>query len=262
MPKVLRAVLGCLVFLTTLRCGAVQLAYEPVGLGWSDAEVARSAQGPLADLVARAERAGLWGCTRGCEALGRVYSRLVELAREQTARSATLPWTLIVVGLPEVQAHAMPGGQVVVAQSLLDAWSGDDDVLAFVLAHEMAHIILEHERQALTYARLLLPPQVERTVQDMYAEMDFNLALLRAMAPAMQQEEFEADELGFLMASAAGYAPERQLAFIAHACEIADAAVPLVPTHPAACARERALRALLPLARRQRPLAPVTGRLD
>ena len=254
MDKVARLGIGCLLAVAGLGCGAVQLAYEPTGLGWSDVEIDRSAQGPLAELVSRADRDGLTGCTLDCERLERVFRTLLQQARQQTARSATLPWALIVVGLPQVQAEAMPGGQIVVARSLLEAWGENEDVLAFVLAHEMAHVILEHERQALTFARLLLPRQVERSVQDMYAEMDFNLGLLRAMAPALQQEEFEADELGLLLASAAGFDPDRQLAFIEHECATAETRLALVASHPDACARQRALRVLLPLARRQLPV--------
>ena len=41
--------------------------------------------------------------------------------------------------------------------------------MQLVLAHEMIHSILGHERQALTYAQLLLPRQIVRSVKDMYA---------------------------------------------------------------------------------------------
>ena len=76
------------------------------------------------------------------------------------------------------------------------------ETLAFVLAHEMIHSILEDERQALTYAQLLLPRQIVRSVTDMYVEIELNASLLMAMEPVMQQGEYEADELGMLLASA------------------------------------------------------------
>ena len=84
------------------------------------------------------------------------------------------------------------------------------ETLAFVLAHEMIHSILEDERQALTYAQLLLPRQIVRSVTDMYVEIELNASLLMAMEPVMQQGEYEADELGMLLASAAGFDPDTQ----------------------------------------------------
>jgi predicted Zn-dependent protease len=69
----------------------------------------------------------------------------------------------------------------------------------------------------------------------------------------MQQGEYEADELGFILASAAGYAPRRQLAFLERECRGGDDAT-LLATHPPACLRLKALRARLPLALRQVPV--------
>jgi len=96
---------------------------------------------------------------------------------------------------------------------------------------------------------MLLPRDVPRSVRDMYTEMDFNFGLLMAMEPVMHQGEFEADELGLLLASVAGFAPRRQLAFIEG--EVAAAGRrPLLSTHPTPQARLDRLRAALPLAER------------
>jgi predicted Zn-dependent protease len=227
-----------------------QLAYEPTGLHWSAAEVERATTGPVDELVARAAQGAELGCLRHCERLARVFARLVEQARAQTVRSASLPWSLLVVRLPGIEALAVPNGQLVISERFVDERLPSDEALAFVLAHEMAHSILEHERQALSFARMLLPAQVPRSVRDVYTEMDHNFALLKAMEPVMQQGELEADELGLLMASAAGFDPVRQLAFMEHECRSAAGPTPLVATHPAACQRLEALRMRLPLARR------------
>jgi predicted Zn-dependent protease len=229
------------------------LSYVPVALGWSAAEVERATSANLRSIVAQAETTRTLGCRRHCQRLQDIFSRLVEQARGQSAHAQALDWSLTVVQGSEVDALALPGGQVLISEHFIDRQAPTDEALAFVLAHEMAHSVLEHERQALTFARLLLPRQVPRTVRDMYAEMDFNLGLLRAMEPVLQQGEFEADELGLLMASAAGYAPAAQLAFIAAEAASPAAGLPLVATHPAAAARLRQLQLRLPLAERLRP---------
>ena len=147
----------------------------------------------------------------------------------------------------------MPNGRLAISEAFVDRHLQTDETLAFVLAHEMFHSILEHERQALTFAQLMLPRQIVRSVRDMYVEIDFNLSLLMAMEPVMQQGEYEADELGLLLASAAGFDPDRQIAFIEAQCRADAGRQPLVATHPPACERLHALESLLPLARRQRP---------
>ena len=256
MPYLLRCALVLCLALAGAGGRAVELAYEPVALGWSTDEVERATSDTHATIVQRAERAAQLGCLRYCEQIKGTFARLLAVAREQTARSRALPWSLTVVRLPDVDALALPAGQVMVSEAFIDRRALSDEALAFVLAHEMAHCILEHERQALTFARLLLPRDVPRSVRDMYTEMDFNFALLQAMEPVMHQGEFEADELGLLLASVAGFAPERQLAFIE--AEVAGDAHrrPLLSTHPTPQARLDKLRAAMPLARRLVPSEP------
>jgi len=241
--------------LAVLPVHALELGYEPVALGWSTDEVQGATIGNLIAIKQRAERADQLGCQRHCERLERIFERLVAVARTQTQRASSLPWTLTVVRLADVEAMAMPDGQIIVSEPFIDRRSLTDESLAFVLAHEMVHSILEHERQALTFARLLLPRDVPRTVRDMYTEIDFNFALLQAMEPVMQQGELEADELGLLLASVAGFLPDRQLAFAeAEAAEDAKR-TPLIATHPSAQTRLAKLRSCLPLARRLVALA-------
>jgi Zn-dependent protease with chaperone function len=222
-------------------------AYEPVALGWSSGEVERAVQGNYEAIVKQAVAAQRFGCSRHCERLQGVFKRLEPEARSQSARARTLAWSLTVVRLDDVEVMALPGGQIVVSEAFLDANALDDDALAFVIAHEMAHSILEHERQSLTFARMLLPP-VQRSVKDMYTEMDWNFSLMKSMEIVMQAGEYEADELGFLMASEAGFAPERQLAFLINESLKPPVPRPLIATHPTADQRLDRLLVRLPLA--------------
>lgn len=245
---VLRWCLGWGLAGASLAAPALQLAYEPVALDWTAGEVAQAGLASLQPVLDRAAARDRLGCARHCERLARLFAALVAEARQQTRRAATLPWSLTVVRLDDVDAFALPDGQVVVSESMIDARDLSDAALAFVLAHEMAHSILEHERQALTAGRLLLPRQVERSVQDMYVELDFNLGLLKSLEPVMQQGEFEADELGLLLAALAGQAPSRQLEFMQNEVAEEDARPPLAATHPPAMARLERLQERLPLA--------------
>lgn len=234
-----------------LACGstsALQLAYEPTSLGWTPAEVQLAGKDSLENALGRATRLGKLGCQQFCARLERVFAGLVVQAREQTERARTLPWSLTVLRLDDVDAFALPEGQVVLAERLIEDRGLSDEALAFVLAHEMAHSILEHERQALTFGRLLLPRQVERSVQDMYTELQHNAGLRGALEPVWQQGEFEADELGLLLAALAGYAPNRQLEFMQNEVAESQPRRSMVSTHPSAQERLQRLEARLPLA--------------
>lgn len=227
------------------------LIEPPTGLQWSAREVQAAAEPALQALLARAGRDALAGCARRCAQFERVFARLRGAMQAQGGRAASLDWQLVVVRLPDEQALALPEGQILVSEVFVEARGLDDAALAFVIAHEMAHAVLEHERQTLTYALALLPREVPRTVRDMYTEMAWDGGFLRRLAPISHQVELEADELGLLLAAAAGYAPRRQMGFMAGelALEAGTGAEPS-GSHPAAVLRLRQLQALLPLAER------------
>ncbi|MDP4302822.1 M48 family metalloprotease [Leptothrix discophora] len=229
---------------------APELAEPPVALAWSTEEIDEATRDNAAPVLDQARRRDQFGCRRHCELLQQVFDRLVARAREDSPRAARIDWRLSVVRGDAVEAMALPGGHVIVSESFIDESVPGEDALAFVLAHEMAHSILEHERQALTYARMLLPRQVPRTVADVYVEIDHNLGLLKAMEPVMQQGELEADELGLLLAASAGHDPQHQVDFLRRAVDRGEPRRALVQTHPALADRLARLEARLPLAAR------------
>ncbi len=250
MDAVCRRFLPWLLAVACNAAPALQLGYEPTSLDWSAAEVERAGLESLQPTVAEARRQDRLGCERHCERLQRIFARLVTEARRQTARAALLPWSLTVLRLDDVAAFALPDGQVVVSEALIEDRGLSDEALAFVLAHEMAHSILEHERQLLTAGRHLLPRQVERSVRDMYVEFEHNFGLLKTLEPVLHQGEFEADELGLLLAALSGYAPQRQLEFMQNEVAEDSGRRALAATHPAPMERLDRLVERLPLARR------------
>ena len=122
--------------------------------------------------------------------------------------------------------------------------------VAFVLAHEIAHVMHQHERQLLTAALALLPRDVARTVGDVYAEMDFNMSLLRSLEVVMHQGEFEADETAMYLTALAGYEPSDTLRFLESERASERVSKPVLSTHPSAESRLEAAHRSMPLARR------------
>lgn len=75
------------------------------------------------------------------ERIREVFDRLVAVAHRPS-----LPWAVHLIGSPEANAYTVGGGLVVVLEGLFDGLvpAEDDDALAAVLAHEIAHVSLLH----------------------------------------------------------------------------------------------------------------------
>ena len=104
-------------------------------------------------------------------------------------------------------AFALPGGFVFVAPALVDLARRDRDEIAFVIAHEMAHVIRRHAidrllgQKAITAAALATP--AARTLAPWVRQVGFQW-LEKAYS---REQEFEADELGGRLMRAAGFDP-------------------------------------------------------
>jgi predicted Zn-dependent protease len=121
---------------------------------------------------------------------------------------ANLPWHFHIVDDPEVNAFAIPGGQVYVDTGLIGA---ADDVAEFagVLAHEVAHGVARHGSEQLTraYGLQIVAGLVLDQNAPVYQQVLAQLVGQGAMAKFSRDDEREADALGVVYMSEAGYDP-------------------------------------------------------
>jgi Zn-dependent protease with chaperone function len=73
--------------------------------------------------------------------LARVAEIGYQVARQ--ARYEKFPLTFHLIDMPEPNAFALPGGQLFVTRGMLEIGL-DDDMLAALLGHEIAHVVLDH----------------------------------------------------------------------------------------------------------------------
>jgi predicted Zn-dependent protease len=59
-------------------------------------------------------------------------------------------WRFVVLDDPTVNACALPGGKVCIHSGLIDRFGSDDAALAFVIAHEVGHVVARHSAEQLT----------------------------------------------------------------------------------------------------------------
>lgn len=122
-------------------------------------------------------------------------------------------WEFNLVDDKQVNAFCMPGGKVVVYTGIL-AIAKNDDQLATVMSHEIAHALARHgaERMSQQYVSNSLQTLGNVIVGATAPEYTnaFNMAYgygsqLGVMLPYSRSQEYEADEIGIHLMKKAGY---------------------------------------------------------
>jgi Zn-dependent protease with chaperone function len=142
----------------------------------------------------------------------RIFTRVLAAALRGSALAAELEWAVYVYEEPLGRASATGSGKVLISTRFLERYSPDDDALAFVIGHEIAHQLCEHERLQLS---LILARNGGNPLEARYAieVMETEPLIVQALAPALRGHESVADRLGLELAAAAGFDPVRALAF-------------------------------------------------
>jgi metalloendopeptidase OMA1, mitochondrial len=171
-----------------------------------------------------------------------------------------LPYEVSLYSTNLVNAMAAPGGKIIVFEGLWDPEEGltrDDDELAAVLAHEIAHVTCRHSTEAMTRQ---LPAQAAFALASVLAARkdDNRMQLILGGTFAVYQglvvthysrrDEFEADRVGMMYMARAGYDPRAALRIWRRIAEQQDRAPPLsfLSTHPSDADRALQLESLLP----------------
>ena len=148
-------------------------------------------------------------------------------------------------------AFALPGGFIFVARSLVHLCGRDRDEVAFVLAHEMAHVIRRHAIDRLLQQKvvsaLALASPGRGALASWIRQVGFQ-GLARAYS---RDQEFEADELGLRLMRAAGFDPAGAIRLLQRLGKLEGAPGPLgfdayLSTHPPVEDRVSRLRHLVP----------------
>ena len=102
-------------------------------------------------------------------------------------------------------AFALPGGFIFVAPSLVELCDKDRDELAFVIAHEMAHVIRRHAINRLLSQTALSAVSLASPGARSLAPWIRKVGLQWLERAYSRKQEFEADELGALLMRASGF---------------------------------------------------------
>lgn len=130
-------------------------------------------------------------------------------------------WEFNLVESPDVNAWCMPGGKVVVYTGILPL-TQDEAGLAVVMGHEIAHAIAEHGNERMSQILLTqlggialseaLGSQPQQT-RDLWLGVYGLGAQVGILLPYSRTHESEADKLGLIFMSMAGYDPNVAVGF-------------------------------------------------
>ncbi len=136
-----------------------------------------------------------------------IGQRLVAVAGDKDFK-----FSFKVLDSEEINAFALPGGPIYVFRGLMDKIGDDEDMLAGVLAHEMAHVNRRHANKQYTeglWRGIVISLATRGSVRDA-AEIADALMQLRYS----RQHEYEADRLAVEYTYKAGYDPHGILRFL------------------------------------------------
>ncbi|WP_108469043.1 M48 family metallopeptidase [Polynucleobacter difficilis] len=205
-------------------------------------------------------------------ASGPQYDRLINIANRlipQTAyfRDDTQKWNwqLSLINAPILNATCAPGGKITFYTGIIDQLKLNDDEIAAIMGHEIAHALREHGRERLSQA------MAQSTITNIAlaaaggygAQINAanQVAQYVLVLPNSRQHESEADAIGIELAARAGYNPRAAISVWQKMMKATQGKNPpeFLSTHPSGETRIEQLSALMPAVEplyRDAPKAP------
>ena len=198
-----------------------------------------------------------------------VFYRLKPYAEKANDTGVPFDWQITVMKNNELNAWAMPGGKMMFYTGLVDKLKLNDDEIAVVMGHEMAHALKEHGKQKVNFNLATgLLGSIGNIALAATTGYDFSSVVgitqeYGLNKPFSRSNETEAAEVGLLLMAEAGYNPEASIALwqkmSAASGSSGSALEGLLSTHPTNSDREANLRRLMPEALALYTQAPKAG---
>jgi len=233
--------------------GEVPVTARPQEMVFSQTEVELADAKRYAGLTSRLRQYGeLDTDTEAGARVLAIVARLAAAARTLVPAQADIAWEVHTTANPDVDGISMAGGKLLIGLPFIRGMGLTDSELAMVLAHEMAHVLGHHHGEALSNAFTLafrnLPQKPVPFVALAVSAMQANRGLLHRAGPLARMQELEADALGLLLASRAGYPRSELVGFyekLAHQDDAAGLAESV--SHPSGPVRLHYARAVTQL---------------
>lgn len=179
------------------------------------AEINQQAEGQYAQVLQQARAKGvLDNASITSQRVQKVFRTMVPYADRENNTGSKFNWQIAVVRSDELNAWAMPGGKMMFYTGLVEKLQLNDDEIAVVMGHEMAHALKEHGKASRNVG-------IATSVIGVVADIGLSVALgtnsrgiasdtinLVATKPYSRSNETEADEVGLFLMAKSGYNPQ------------------------------------------------------
>lgn len=205
-------------------CGSVPITGRKQLNLVSDYEVLQSSLSQYKSYMSSATISGEQAQSEQVTRVGKKLAAATEAYLRATGLESEISnfqWEFNLVKNDEINAFCMPGGKIVVYEGLMKLVSSDDE-LAVVLGHEVAHAVAKHSKErmsqqilaqygakavsAITKGKSYSTQQIASKVYGLGANYG-------VMLPYSRKHESEADKMGLVLMSLAGYNPRTALTF-------------------------------------------------
>jgi predicted Zn-dependent protease len=263
MRKLLGLVIAALLL---TACGSVPLTGRKQFLLVSDAEVISASLTEYNEYMKTATKSTNKTQTAMVERVGKKIAAATEAylkANGMESMIAEFAWEFNLVKSDELNAFCMPGGKIVVYEGLLPLTATDDE-LGVVLGHEVAHAVAKHSNERMSqelvaqYGASILDAALSHKSDQVrqIGNTVFGLgAQLGVMLPYSRKHELEADYMGLVFMTMAGYDPNKAVSFwqkMSAASGNANAS-DLLSTHPSDATRIAAIQGYIPEMAKYKP---------
>lgn len=171
---------------------------------------------------------------------------------EPSRFSAGFDWEVNVIESDQANAFCLPGGKMAVYTGLVPV-AQNEDAMAVVMGHEIAHALLRHGAQRMAQQKLSNIGQMAGALSGMDAQQQ--QMVMAAMGygyllPYARKHETQADEVGLMLAAAACFDPREAIPLWERMSQSSGGQAPpeFTSTHPDPGTRISNLQALMPKA--------------
>ncbi|KAJ1929780.1 metalloendopeptidase [Tieghemiomyces parasiticus] len=143
----------------------------------------------------------------------RVATRIIRASgMDVLGAGPTMDWEFYVIDAPEMNAFVLPGGKVFVFTGILPV-ARDEDGLATILGHEIAHQLAGHHAEKMSYAKFLTIFQflLQFFIDPNLVGLNRIALELGIMLPNSRKCESEADYIGLQLMAQACYDPTKSI---------------------------------------------------
>jgi predicted Zn-dependent protease len=197
---------------------------------------------------------------------GLKISKAVEKFLKENGLSDRIPnlkWEFNLVKDPTPNAWCMPGGKVAFYDGIIPICK-DEQGVAVVMGHEIAHAIARHGNERMSEGLIaqtgsmaldvLLKEKPQQTRSIFMSAYGIG-AQYGVVLPHSRKQEYEADKLGLIFLTMAGYDPEASVTFWERMSKVGGANMPeFLSTHPLSQNRIEALKKVIPEMKAYKPV--------